>query len=104
MRAPARSTSALDRVLAALARRVLRRPGVRTLLALEVGATRLEAGELYVPAAGGGWRFAATTRAETEPPLWRPSAFWRRPSDPAPSRWAQVPSPPAASPWRNESR
>jgi hypothetical protein len=85
----------LDRVLAALARRTLRRPGVRALLALEIGPVRREGGELYVPDAAGGWRRVATAHEQTLVPLWRSSPWWERPREPAP-----LPPDPSQTPFR----
>jgi hypothetical protein len=93
VRTPAAAPTYLDRVLAAVARRALRRPSVRTLLALEIGPERHEGGEVYVPAAGGCWRCVATANGETAQ-LWRPSPFWERRREPSPSRWRR---------WRRHS-
>ena len=85
----------LDRVLAALARRALRRPGVRSLLDLD-REERREADAVYVRTADGGWRHVATASAETSAPRWRPAPFWER-QRVAPSPWTRV-VPPSDSP------
>ena len=94
MLTPASAPTYLDRVLVMLARRALRRPGVRRELGLEVGPVRREGDALYVPTADGGWRMMMTASGQTTAPLWRPAPFWERQREPSSSPWSRVVPPP----------
>jgi hypothetical protein len=101
---PIAAPTYLDRVLAAVARRVLRRPSVRLELGLEVGPVRREGDAVYVPSADGGWRMMATASGETTAPLWRPAPFWTRQREPPSSPWARVAPPPESPGFRRLPR
>jgi hypothetical protein len=87
----------LDRMVAYVAPSwALRRARDRRTLYLEarrdLGHVRWIDGEPYTCTATGEWVRVPTTERfhVAPPPMWRPSTFWQRPREPAPSRWTQV--------------
>jgi hypothetical protein len=99
----------LDRMVAYVAPSwALRRARDRRALYLEaqraLGHVRWVHNEPYTQTADGEWVRVPTVERfhVAPPPAWRPSAFWQRPREPAPSRWTQATPPPdpAQTPYR----